>query len=53
MMIEDDKREGMDSGRESFQVLADSKAEQDYAANIYKGSGIMEPLIQSMEKDAK
>ena len=39
MMIEDEKKEGLDNGGSSFQVIADQKAEQDYAVNIYKGSG--------------
>ena len=44
-MIEDEKREGLDNGQDSFFVLADQKAEQDYAINMYKGSGEMEGML--------
>ena len=41
MMIEDEKKEGLDNGGSSFQIIAEQKAEQDYAVNIFKGSGEM------------
>ena len=41
MMIEDEKKEGLDNGGSSFQIIADQKAEQDYAVNVFKGSGNM------------
>ena len=40
-MIDDDKRDGNDAGASNFQVIADQKDEQDYAINVYKGSGNM------------
>jgi len=53
MMIEDEKREGLDNGGSSFQVIADQKAEQDYAVNVYKGSGEMSAMMDQLEQDAK
>ena len=41
MMIEDEKKEGLDNGGSSFQIIADQKAEQDYYINVLKGSGEM------------
>ena len=45
MMIEDEKRERADGGGQSFQVVADQQAEQNYAINIYKGSGEMSGML--------
>jgi hypothetical protein len=53
MMIEDEKKEGLDNGGSSFQIIADQKAEQDYAVNIYKGSGEMSSMMDELEADAK
>jgi hypothetical protein len=43
-MIEDEKREGK-FVTSNFQVLADQQAEQNYAVNIYKGSGEMSGML--------
>ena len=51
-MIEDEKKEGS-FVNSNFQVLADQQAEQNYAVNIYKGSGEMSGMLDQMEKDAK
>ena len=48
-MIEDDLRDGNDNGGSSFQVIADQKAEQDYAVNVYKGSGAMGDIFHSQK----
>lgn len=53
MMIEDEKRDGIDNGGSSFQVIADQAKEQDYAINTFKGSGEMSEMLSSMEQDAK
>ena len=53
MMIEDEKKEGLDNGGSSFQIIADQKAEQDYAVNIFKGSGEMSSMMEELEADAK
>ena len=45
-MIEDDARDGMDSGQSNFKVIVDQKAEQDYAINDFKGSGMMDVLYK-------
>ena len=45
MMIDDEKREGLDNGGSSFQVLADQQAEQNYAINVFKGSGTQSKLF--------
>jgi len=34
-------------------VLADAQAEQNYAINIYKGSGEMSGMLDQMQKDAE
>ena len=49
-MIQDEKNEGIEGGS-GFQVLADQAAEQNYAVNVYKGSGNMAQLLDSMEAD--
>ena len=51
MMIKDEHNEGVEEGS-GFQVLADQAAEQNYAVNVYKGSGNMAQLLDSMEADA-
>jgi len=48
MMIEDEGRESADGGQASIQVLADQQAEQNYAINIYKGSGEMSGMLDQM-----
>ena len=53
MMIEDEKKEGLDNGGSSFQIIADQKAEQDYAINTFKGSGEMSSMMDEMAEDAK
>jgi hypothetical protein len=53
MMIEDEKRDGVDNGGSSFSILADQAKEQDYAINTYKGSGEMSDMLDSMGADAK
>lgn len=53
MMIEDEKREKADGGSNSLQVLADQQAEQQYAINVYKGSGEMSGMLDQMKKDAE
>ena len=53
MMIDDDAKEGINGAFSNFQVIADAKAEQDYAVNVYKGSGNMDNLFDSMKKDAQ
>ena len=52
-MIEDDEREGKDGGKSNFQVIADQKAEQDYAVNVFKGSGNMSEFFDKQEKEAE
>jgi|TARA_B110000503_G_C7020514_1_gene359567 hypothetical protein len=53
MMIEDEKKEGLDNGGSSFQIIADQKAEQDYSINVYKGSGEMSTMMDELAEDAK
>lgn len=53
MMIEDEKKEAADSGGSSMQVLADQQAEQNYAINVYKGSGEMSGMLEQMQKEAE
>ena len=53
MMIEDEKREGADGGTQSLSVLADQQAEQNYAINVYKGSGEMSGMLDQMKNDAQ
>jgi len=45
MMVEDEQRERNESGGSGMQVLADQQAEQNYAINIYKGSGEMSGML--------
>lgn len=53
MMIEDERKERADGGASNMQVLADAQAEQNYAINIYKGSGEMSGMLDQMQKDAE
>mmetsp|Transcript_40672 Transcript_40672/g.62036 ORF Transcript_40672/g.62036 Transcript_40672/m.62036 type:complete len:94 (-) Transcript_40672:164-445(-) len=53
MMIEDEHKEKQDGGKSNFEVLADQKAEQDYAVNVYKGSGNMDDVLSKIEKDSE
>ena len=50
-MIEDDKKEGHDGSNSNFKVIADMKAEQDYAINTYKGSGEMSDTFDKIHKE--
>ena len=50
-MIEDDKKEGKDGSSSNFNVIADMKAEQDYAVNVYKGSGEMSDTFDKIHKE--
>ena len=50
-MIEDDKKEGKDGSSSNFKVIADMKAEQDYAVNVYKGSGEMSETFDKISKE--
>lgn len=50
-MIEDDKKEGKDGSTSNFKVIADMKAEQDYAVNVYKGSGEMSDTFDKIHKE--
>lgn len=53
MMIEDEQRERNEGGSTGMQVLVDQQAEQNYAINIYKGSGEMSGMLDQMQKDAE
>lgn len=50
-MEEDDQRDGNDAGASNFQVIADQKEEQDYAVNVYKGSGAMGDIFHQKEDE--
>ena len=52
-MIEDDARDGLDSGQSNFRVIVDQKAEQDYAINTFKGSGEMSEIFDQNAKEEK
>ena len=52
MEIDDEKREGIDNGFQSYKVVSDMKAEQDYAINNYKGSGEMSDMFDELKSDA-
>ena len=53
-MAEDDAREGKGDSHSNFSIIVDQKAEQDYAANVFKGSGNMSDIFdqapEEMEK---
>ena len=53
MMIDDEKKEGNDGGKSNFEVLADQKAEQDYAVNVFKGSGNMAEVFDKIGSDSQ
>lgn len=53
MMVEDEQREKNEGGASGMQVLADQQAEQNYAINVYKGSGEMSGMLDQMQKDAE
>ena len=44
MEIEDEHRDNSD-GDGNFKVIADQAAEQNYAVNVYKGSGEMSQML--------
>jgi len=48
-MEEDDALDGKENGASSFQVIADQKAEQDYAINTFKGSGAMSEIFDAKD----
>lgn len=50
-MIEDDQKEGKDGSHSNFNVIADMKAEQDYAVNVFKGSGEMSETFDKIKKE--
>lgn len=52
MMIEDEHRDNQD-GDGNFKVIADQAAEQNYAVNVYKGSGEMSGMLDQMKKEAQ
>ena len=53
MMIEDEKREGVDNGQDGLQVVAQQKAEQDYAINVFKGSGEMSEVFDKIKDETQ
>lgn len=53
MEIEDEKKEGLDGGVGNFKVIADQKAEQDYAINTFKGSGEMSETFDTISKQSE
>ena len=53
MMIDDDNKEAVENGHENFEVLADQKAEQDYAINVFKGSGNMSEVFDQIKKESR
>mmetsp|Transcript_1030 Transcript_1030/g.1872 ORF Transcript_1030/g.1872 Transcript_1030/m.1872 type:complete len:141 (+) Transcript_1030:299-721(+) len=53
MMIEDERKEGQDGGKSNFEVLADQKAEQDYAMNVFKGSGNMSEVFDKIKLESQ
>ena len=52
-MIEDEKREGVDNGQDGLQVVAQQKAEQDYAINVFKGSGEMSEVFDKIKDETQ
>ena len=52
-MVADDLRDGKDSGQSNFQVLADQKDEEDYAVNVFKGSGKMDEIMGKDKSQTK
>lgn len=51
-MAEDDAREGNGGDSHSnFSVIVDQKAEQDYATNVFKGSGNMSEIFDAAPVD--
>jgi len=51
-MAEDDAKDGTGGEAHSnFSVIVDQKAEQDYAANVYKGSGNMSDIFDAKPED--
>jgi hypothetical protein len=52
MMIEDEHRDNSD-GDSNFKVITDQAAEQNYAVNVYKGSGEMSGMLDQMKKEAQ
>jgi len=53
MEIEDEKKEGLDGGVGNFKVLVDMKAEEDYAVNVYKGSGEMSETFDKIQSESE
>lgn len=51
-MAEDDAKDGGSSEAHSnFSVIVDQKAEQDYATNVFKGSGNMSEIFDAAPVD--
>ena len=50
MMIEDEHRDN--SFVNDLKVITDQAAEQNYAVNVYKGSGEMSGMLDQMKKEA-
>ena len=53
MEIEDEKKEGLDGGVGNFKVIADQKAEQDYAVNVFQGSGNMSETFDKVAEESE
>ena len=51
IMEEDDTRDGVDSGGSNFQIIVDQQAEQNYAVNVFTGSGNMSEIFDAKPKD--
>ena len=52
MMIEDEHRDNSD-GDGNFKVIADQAAEQNYAVNVYKGSGEMAVMLDQLKAESE
>ena len=52
MMIEDEHRDNSD-GDGNFKVIADQAAEQNYAVNVYKGSGEMAVMLDQLKMESE
>ena len=50
-MAEDDAKEGKGDSHSNFSIIVDHKAEQDYATNVFKGSGNMSDVFDQAPED--
>ena len=50
-MAEDDAKEGKGDSHSNFSIIVDQKAEQDYATNVFKGSGNMSDVFDQAPED--